>query len=355
MRFEHDYTYLLGRMDLVDVILPDLGITVVSQRGSEITCRCPDWQGNHTHGDATPSFGINEDTGLWTCFVCASGNLVQLVSQCLGLNLDDSLLWLEEHSDLAPSSTEDFRNEIERILSHHEEALEPLPDYPPDLLFQYEGFHPWLSDRGISKEVAEEMQIGFDPGHCGIVIPVFFKEKLVGMQYRHLGQNSKGEYICPERCFQQRVPQELRGTGVPKYKNSSHFPASIVVYNYDNALREGTKVIVVESPMSVNYLKSNGIHNVVATFGNGISALQCQLLYPFVDGVYMWQDNDTAGNKSRRDLIRILRDFVPIWFVPLVPGEKADPGDVLPDQIQTYLDSAYSLSEYQMEGVRVGV
>lgn len=351
--------HLMGRLNLIDVVLPDLGIEVVSVRGNEITVRCPDWLGLHSNGDRTPSMGINEDNLLGQCYVCGGFSISQLVAQTLGLSDEDSVTWLEEHSDLAPSSTEDFRNEIERILAKHVEKLEPLPDYPPDLLFQYEGFHPWLSDRGITREVATEMQIGFDPTHCGIVIPVFFKHRLVGMQTRHLGQDRNGNYICPQRCFQQKVLPELRGTNVPKYKNSSRFPASQVLYNYDNAVSRTTtgecKVIVVESPMSVLYMMSQGIRNVVSTFGSGISALQGQLLYPFVDGVLVWPDNDGAGNKTIRDALKILGEYIPLSLVPVVPGEKSDPGDVPPEQLQAYIQAAYPAAVYQMEGLKHGL
>lgn len=352
--------HLIGKINLVDVILPNLGIEYVAQRGEEITCRCPDWLGNHSHGDRNPSMQVNEDKLVWNCFVCGGGSLVQLVQQMMALDEEQAIAWLEEHSDLAPSNPDVFSDEIERILARHREQLEPLPDYPSDLLFQFEGFHPWLSDRGITKEVAQEMQVGWDESHCGIVIPVFFKKQLVGIQTRHLAQDSKGNYLCPERCYQKRVAKELSDTHVPKYKNTTGFPRSRVVYNYDGALEAAqarglAQVIVVESPMSVLYLKSHGIHHVVASFGNGLSPEQAQLLYLFHDGVYLWVDHDTAGNKTLKDGQLILEEFVPLFLIPAVPGEKADPGDVPPEEIEAYISAAYPAVLYPLEGLRVGI
>jgi DNA primase len=344
--------HLRGRINLLDVVLPDLGIEICQVRGHEINVRCPDWMGNHTHGDKSPSMYVNDDKLTFNCFVCGGGSLVSLVREVLNVSEEEAIVWLEEHSDLAPSDTEDFRNEIERILARHKEQLEPLPDYPPELLFQYEGFHPWLTERGVSREVALEMQIGWDDSHCGIVIPVFFKGRLVGMQTRHLETDSTGNFICPDGCFQTKVTAQYRGTNVPKYKNTPNFPRKSVLYNYDNAAREGGDIIVVESPLSVLYLMSHGVRNVVATFGSGMNPQQAQLLYPF-DAVYLWSDRDTAGNKTVRDSLVILDEFVPTWLVPQVPGDKSDPGDCPSDLIEAYLKAAYPAALFEMEGIRI--
>jgi hypothetical protein len=38
---------------------------------------------------------------------------------------------------------------------------EVLPEYPPDLLFQYDKIHPYVWERGLSREIVIEKQIGF--------------------------------------------------------------------------------------------------------------------------------------------------------------------------------------------------
>lgn len=351
--------HLIGKINVQDVVLPELGIEIVGQRGDEITVRCPDWLGNHSHGDRNPSMQVNEDKLVWNCFVCGGGDITRLVMIVTNCTEEEAITWLEEHSDLAPSAPDVFSDEIERILAKHQEQLEPLPNYPPDLLFQYQAFHPWLSDRGISKETAQEMQVGWDDAHCGIVIPVFHKRQLVGIQTRHLAQSEDGSYICPSGCYQKKTPGQSK-TNVPKYKNTSNFPRARVLYNYDGAVEAAqargiSQVIVVESPMSVLYLKTHGIHHVVASFGNGLTAQQAALLYLFHDGVYLWVDHDKAGNKTLKDGQLTLEEFVPLFLIPAVPGEKADPGDVPPDQIEKYISAAYPAVLFPLEGLRVGI
>lgn len=335
--------HLIGRVDLEHVVLPALGVVVAKKTGSELLCHCPDLMGNHSNGDANPSFTTNEDKLVYNCFVCGGGSLVKLVQDVFAYDEPTALLWLEEHSNLAPSTSEDFADEIERLLAQHREQLEPFPEYPEDHLFQFEGFHPWLSDRGISREVAKDMQVGWDDTHCGIVFPHVFGGRLVGIQTRHLAMNARGQFLCP-----------AEGVGVPKYKNSTRFPRKHTLYNYDHAL-EYERVIVVESPMTVLYLKSCGYQHVVATFGAGLAPGQAQLLYVFHGGVFVWPDNDGAGDKTLSDALVMLERYVPMFIIPAVPGEKSDPADLQPEEIPHYIDAAYPSVLYPIDGIRVGV
>ena len=97
-------------------------------------------------------------------------------------------------------------------------------------------------------------------------------------------------------------------------------------------------VIIVESPMTVLYLKSHGFGNVMATFGSFQQA-QASLLFPF-ERVLYWPDNDSAGMTNAARAIEALWTFVNLSIVPMVPGEKSDAANLAPEQIQDYLDAA---------------
>jgi hypothetical protein len=84
----------------------------------------------------------------------------------------------------------------------------------------------------------------------------------------------------------------------PKYKHSHQFPKATTLYNWDNVTGFDT-VILVESPMSVLKLKSEGIPNVVASFGADVNEGQADLLTHFKE-VILFPDGDRAGYKALR-------------------------------------------------------
>jgi len=150
------------------------------------------------------------------------------------------------------------------------------------------------------------------------------------------------------------APECVKGGKVPKFKNTRPFPRNTTLYNYDVASAYDS-VVVVESPMSVLYLMSHWTDRVVATFGGHVSARQARLLYGFGDGVYLWPDNDPTGSDVFMESVGLLAPTVPVYLVPLVAGEKADPGDCPPDQIQDYLDAAIpSWALTTLDGYPVG-
>jgi hypothetical protein len=290
-----------------------------------------------------------------------------MVAGIQGTTTDEAIEWLEEHQiDSVVEDPKEFQNQIARKLRKVAEEAYPtaekLPEYPPDLLFQYDKIHPYVWERGLSREVVIEKQIGFSEEHMGIVIPHWFDRKLVGIQYRHLAMEGKN-YLCPnEYC---NPPHKKK---VPKYTNTSHFPRANTLYNYDIA-SSSDWVIVVESPFTALYLMSNGYWNVVATFGAGLSDAQEMTLSRFYEGVFFWPDNDPAGSewfvkwagtggkryiKGRNPALVTLEQLVPTYVVPAIPGSKADPADATPTEIPRYLEAKYRTTLYPMEGLRIG-
>lgn len=361
---ENGISHLRGLLDF-EIILPLLGIEPTGLRGSWIQSHCPDLHGMHSDGDSSPSFGINTETLGYNCFVCGGGDLADLVSGIFVVERKAAIEWLEEHSTLNYlAEPEDFRNEMERLLAGTQETQEVLPDYSPDLLFQYERIHPYVWERGLSREIVIEKQIGFSEEHMGIAIPHWFEEKLRGIQFRHLAQDDNGKYLCPsEYCN----PPHKKKT--PKYYNTAHFPRGTTLYNYDTASKEARWVIVVESPFTALYLMSVGYRNVVATFGAGLSDKQAWLLSSFYEGVLLWPDNDPAGSewfvqwggkepkryiKGPADGLIVIERQVPVFVVPAVPGAKADPADLAPSEIGRYLEAKYPSTQYPMEGLHIG-
>lgn len=334
--------FYIGRLD-GDELLEALGVDAAFHKNQWIMCHCPDWLGNHKNGDANPSFGFNPDELVYNCFVCGGGDVFQLVENMLVIDAEDEderdrqvEQFLLSMAHLEPMDSADFQSEINRLMNPIKE-MEPDASYPETALFPFRKIHPYLLERGITKEVVVDHQVGFDEQHMGITIPHFFMGKLKGWQTRHLMEKD-GEYMCPDKYCN---PPYAKKT--PKYKNTSGFPKVNTLYAYDQTMRYCKAngigdIIVVESPMTVLYLKSCGFGNVMGTFGQ-FNTEQGSLLWPF-NKVYFWPDNDKAGRENTWRAIRALERYVNLLIVPVVSGDKSDAANLEPDEISKYIGDA---------------
>ena len=353
-----DYSHLRGRLE-TEPLLEDLGIDFSFwHKEHQAMCHCPDLQGLHNNGDAHPSFGFNDEKLAYNCFQCGGGNIIELVQMMKpeftrrypndSEKDREALNYLERFADFSMEVS--LASKINEILHPTAEEVEPMPDYPLDSLFKYRKIHPYLYERGLTKDVIVEMQIGFDDVHCGIVIPHIFQGKLRGWQIRHLAQDSEGNFIC-EFCERESGKSMVKGK-VAKYKNTRHFPKVNTLYGYDQmkealVAENGESVIVVESPMTALKLKSMGFNRVVATFGQ-FSREQGMLLIA-IPTVYFWPDNDYAGKQNTERCISSLGQYTSVKVVPVVNKDKGDAADLdTADEVVKYLQMAYSASLFRL-------
>lgn len=319
--------------------LEELGIETAYPLGDEIMCHCPNLMGLHAHGDKSPSFGFNTQKLEYNCFVCGGGNVLLLLNEMLGLDEEAAEMWLRSQADLDTINKDKLKDNLKAIMNPIE-SDDFIPDYPPNLLFQYRKIHPYLYERGLTKEVIVDMQVGWSEEHDAIIIPHFYGGKLCGWQMRHLNQIAENTWDC-KLCSESEKK-------VPKYKNTSSFPKATTLYNYDNAIKY-PEVIVVESPMTALYLMSCGYPNVVATFG-GFNPTHGMLLARF-QKIFFWPDNDGAGLQNLNEARKSLAMYSQLMIVPLVPGEKSDAANLKPGEIPEWLNHAYSVALYPMLGL----
>lgn len=331
-KFEIDT--LKGVIDPVD-LLESLGVNIASISGDEIICHCP-FTENHKNGDRNPSFSLNSTHMVYNCFTCGGGNVVQLVRRLNNSTADEAEDYLIKSFNPL-TTTKSLRDEIMKRFVKEEK--EELPSYPMSILDDYHQFHDYMLTRNVSKDVCRDMLIGYDIKHNGITIPHVFKGKLVGWQTRHLlTDEATGNNICMYcgNSFKH----------VPKYINSPHFPKKQTLYNYSNALEyadlNSTQVIVVESPMSVLRLITEGYKASVATFGSW-TIEQIGLLTCCNKGVLLWPDNDQAGEQNLARAIEYLLAYIPdVKIIPVVGKAKGDAGDLDTEAIHQHIANAYS-------------
>lgn len=311
----------LGWLDIkddlrVEEVMDELGIQVVTVRGFENTAHCP--LSGHGGADSNPSFSINVNKGVYNCFSCSSGNMVDLVMDMNNLEYSEAIRWLLQFSDFENQDDEQFMKKILHALDRKPPPREPRhPVMPRFSLRTIEGWVDGETDfyekRFISEDARAQLKLGYDPAHPyggfvgpAAIIPHFFRGKLVGYQRRWLTDD--------------------RPDWIGKYVMTDDFPKRSTLYNYDIAIQnKHVPIFVVESPLTVARLLSAG-YMAVSTFGASSNALQLKLLTSFENLVLAF-DNDEAGRNAAERIYYELESYCNIDWIPPPDQAKSDLGD----------------------------
>lgn len=286
---------------------------------------------HHTNGDAHPSASCNIDKKVYVCYALGwGGDLFHLIQKMEDTDaLGDTLSTVGQFLTGATSTESSIREEIDKLFASRLYAVD-LPVYSERVLDAWSWPHPYWAERGINDAAINMLHLGFDPTENRIVFPHFVDDKLVGWQKRVIP--AMDTRVVPPKPF----PWSGTSPEFPKYRNSSGFPKSETLYNFDLARRH-PRVCVVESPMSVARAVSLGLPNVVATFGAKVSTFQIDLLKRF-DAVYVWFDRDGAGITGERKLTEGLYRHTDVRVI--TPDKDADMGDADLGIIATKLKQA---------------
>lgn len=243
----------------------------------------------HTDQERNPTASLNYQKLTYNCLGCGShGGLLWFIATMRKCTTVEALKWLEESTGIAPTDMS-----VDTLLSIIEESYNPtrrifpIPSYSMRTLEPWlaNGHHPYLLDglpdfpeiepRHIRPENLELMKVCWDPEADRIVIPHFWKGKLVGWQARRIWPKVN-----------------------PKYLSTPDFPADETIYNFDPKRRYRT-LVVVEAPMSVvtkAHLQTDDLA-IGATFGAEITERQIRLM-AMADHVVLFLDNDEGGWKA---------------------------------------------------------
>lgn len=295
----------------------------MSRKGHELIHSCLLPFGLHKNGDRNPSASLNEDKLVYYCFACSSGGtLVWATSTILEITTYEAKRLIEKNLPVN-NTPHQFIELLDRVWNTNND-ITALPQYSDVLLKPWTRTTRYLTERGVTEEVQVEMHTGVNLKNSDqirdewieqprLVIPHFFLGKLRGWQLRKLDARQAG----------------------PKYKNSPGFPKDASLYNYDN-VNKNEPIIVVESPLSVLRLKSEGFHNCVATFGASVTERQVGLLRRF-ETLVLFPDGDLPGYNSTHSISQSLMDTNKVWIVDHGLDGK-DAADFNAEELKPLLD-----------------
>lgn len=148
-----------------------------SQRnsGNNLMCTCP----FHKDGqERKPSFGISRIDGICHCFTCGwVGSLSEMVSSVFGYDDNGQYgnRWLSRNF---LSYDIQVRSPIKIAENRKDTKQEqPVIGFTEEELDEYRYIHPYMYERGLTNEIIEKFDVGYDRNSNSITFPVYRYDK----------------------------------------------------------------------------------------------------------------------------------------------------------------------------------
>lgn len=294
----------------VPKLLQELGIPVVKRTGSEWWSTCPQ------HKDRHPSWSINVNTGLHSCFSCSfGGNAADLVLHCLDMKrLDmtrrEAWAWMKARGLLQGELAPTFR--VQLVLQSTPKASrfrmplgveqEPLSRWPTPA-------RQYLEKRGITPDQVQRWGLGYAVHGrlAGRIVFPFINAR--GDLQSYSARSFVGaplRYLTPERT---------EGEVLGAIFGEQHWPAAW----------ERDVLLVCEGAIDALALE-RALQLPVAGIPGVKRALNPRLLAKLAQGwrrLVLFTDNDRAGDWAADELRAVLGRHAQVTRATLPGGKDA--------------------------------
>ena len=180
------------RKELNNGLLKDIGI----ENNNNVSITCIAHKGGRETHPSCSVFCKRDDKkveyGTVHCFTCGyTSGLPQFVADCFNQTIEYGEEWLIDRFGSLLSSGDEYLPPIEIDNLPKKEFLSP------EILNQYMYYHPYMWQRGLSKEVVDRFAIGFDKEREAITFPVWdesgnlvmITSRSVNSKYFHIEKN----------------------------------------------------------------------------------------------------------------------------------------------------------------------
>jgi DNA primase len=315
----------------------------LKRQGTDFRGPCPFHQGTHRN------FSVSPKKRMYYCFVChEGGDVFHFLQKRLGVEWPAAVKMVGEKSGVEVREVDTRRQgpdpreplwEINATAGSYFQKI--LWDDPLG-----ESAREYLSQRDVSREVADQFGIGFAPREIGLFRNYmntlgFDERRLVDAGLLVPGEDGseprprfRGRLMFPILDSMGRnigFGGRLLGPGEPKYLNSpesSVFSKGKTLYGLHlakNDVRREDRVLVVEGYFDVVRLMAAGVTTVVAAMGTALTDAQAGMLRKLTKNVFLLYDSDKPGLKATfRSGDELLRQGVSVRVVTLPEGEDPD-------------------------------
>ena len=369
---------LLARADIVELI--DSRVPL-KKAGKNYQACCP------FHTEKSPSFTVSQDKQFYHCFGCGEhGNAISFLMEFDRLEFPDAVEELASHYNMDVPREQNNRTPAQQK-QDQKAYIQKQDDY--ELMAQISRFYQqqlkvatdkdvainYLKGRGLSGEIVKRFGIGYISDAWDGMMKVFGRSNQINQQLVDLGMAIQGDKNRPYDRFRGRIQFPIRdkrgrvigfggrvlSDGTPKYLNSPetriyHKGQELYgLYEAKQAVKQLTRLVVVEGYMDVVALAQHGVDYAVASLGTATTPEQLQTLFRTVKEVICCYDGDRAGRdaawRAMDNALPMIQDGYSLKFVFLPDGQ--DPDSMIREQgqaaFENTLDNATPLSQFLFE------
>lgn len=349
-----------------------VGETVdLRQRGNEFWGCCP------FHGEKSPSFKVNPQTGLWHCFGCSDGgDVFSYVQKRENLEFPDAIRYLADRAGITLSEEKQYTKgpRKKRLF----DCLAAADDFFHLMLMRGKGedfaaARSYLAGRGFGGDVCKRWNLGYAPGRGTLVAHLrelgFTNKEMIAanLAVDRGGRTSDWFYgrimfpIHDERgrtiAFGGRIL--TKAENAPKYLNTRDtvvFNKGKHLFAYDRAketIAATGVAIVCEGYTDVIAMHEAGFTNTVAALGTAFRLDHVKLLErQRVKKIICMFDGDAAGQRAAARSVQFI-DKTAAAFLCVVLPDNQDPMEFLAahgaDALKPYLARARPLMDFVFE------
>lgn len=279
----------------------------IINKGDNIGVTCPAHkQGQESNISSYIYIGDDENIeyGYFNCFTChTQGPFYKFVAECFDISIQESKRWLIERYG------QRFQEDVIDLLPINLNSKKHTNFVSESILDSMQHYHPYMTQRKLSKSICERFKIRYDKETNSIVFPVWDdKNRLVMLTRRNV---SSKIFNIPSD-----VEKPIYLLNAVKYKN----------YDY---------VIVTEAQIDALTAWTYG-SPCVALLGTG-SKTQYEILNrsEITHWVTMF-DNDDAGRKATMNFNKNMRKDVLITNI-FIKAPKKDINNLTEEEFKQYL------------------
>lgn len=280
---------MTGNREYVYSLLVRYGFEKIRPTRGGYTCLCKFHDNRHS-----PAFSISAE-GLWMCWSCgARGNLRTLIKKCGGDPNDMSEALKIMGASISPGkfSADTKKNKVP-VMPREFQTYAEIGKVPMYVMGRLE--FDTVYHFGLGASPSDKMR-------GRVVIPVFYKGKMVGYHGRAMDNGVE-----------------------PKYWNTAGLDIKEHIFNYDG-IEPGGELIVVEGAFNAMSMWEKGFSNVVATFGTKFTSDQIKKIFALApESVVICFDRDTnaqrSGQKAAMALGALTYQLVDTYIMPLPKGK----------------------------------
>lgn len=176
---------------------------------SDIMTTCPFHKGGQ---ERKPSFGISRVDGTCHCFACGwVGSLTEMISNVFGYD-DDGLYGEKWLSRNFVSLSIETRKPLDLHLSRRGTRRKIVRlAFTEEELDKYRYIHPYMYERGLTDEIIEAFDVGYDSDTNSITFPVFradgtpafIARRSVKTKFFNYPEDSEKPVYAAERFFRE--------------------------------------------------------------------------------------------------------------------------------------------------------